>query len=130
MTDTATPDLAELEGEAAARQQRLASAVRSLRTRAGGAEKARLLLVIGGVLAPLGMVLILLGWSGAAHTTDLFEQIPYVISGGLLGVALLLTGGFCYIAFWISQLVYATRRDAADTRAALERIEVLLSENR
>jgi hypothetical protein len=63
---------------------------------------------------------------GAAHTTDLFEQIPYIISGGLLGLAVLISGGVCYLAFWLTQLVYATRRDAADTRAALQRIEQAL----
>jgi len=28
-------------------------------------------------------VLILLAWSGVSHTTDTFEQTPYVVSGGL-----------------------------------------------
>lgn len=122
---TTQPAMAELEG-ADARHTRLMGAVRDLGTRAGGPERARVLLILGGVLVPLGLALILLGWSGAAHTTDLFEQIPYVISGGLLGLALLISGGVCYLAFWLTQLVYATRRDAADTRAALERIEQAL----
>jgi len=121
------PDLTELEG-AEARHTRLMAAVRGLGTRSGGSERARVLLILGGVLVPLGLALILLGWSGAAHTTDLFEQIPYVISGGLLGLALIISGGVCYLAFWLTQLVYATRRDAADTRAALERIEQALVE--
>ena len=125
MTATQAPDLAELEG-AEARHARLIGAVRTLGTRAGGPERARVLLIVGGVLVPFGIALILLGWSGAAHTTDLFEQIPYVISGGLLGLAMLIAGGVCYLAFWLTQLVYATRRDAADTRAALERIEEVL----
>jgi hypothetical protein len=119
-------DAVELEEGAAQRQARLAGAVRALGTRAGGPERARVLLVLGGVLVPLGIALILLGWSGAAHTTDLFEQIPYIISGGLLGLAVLISGGVCYLAFWLTQLVYATRRDAADTRAALQRIEQAL----
>jgi hypothetical protein len=121
-------DAVELEERAAQRQARLTGAVRALGTRAGGPERARVLLVLGGVLVPLGIALILLGWSGAAHTTDLFEQIPYIISGGLLGLAVLISGGVCYLAFWLTQLVYATRRDAADTRAALERIERALIE--
>ena len=128
MTATQAADPIELEDEAATRQARLAQAVRALGTRAGGAERARVLLILGGVLVPLGIGLILLGWSGAAHTTDLFEQIPYIISGGLLGLAVLISGGVCYLAFWLTQLVYATRRDAADTRAALERIERALTD--
>jgi hypothetical protein len=78
---------------------------------------------------PLGFVLILLGWSGASNTVNLYEQIPYSISGGMLGLGLVFAGGFCYFAYWLTQLVYATRRDSADTRMILERIEELLTAN-
>ena len=37
---------------------------------------------------PLGVVFVLLAWYGAAHTTRVFEQIPYMISGGLLDTQL------------------------------------------
>ena len=115
------------ESEATSRHRRLAEGVRSLRTRAGEADTARLLLIIGGVLVPLGIVLILLAWLGAARTPRVFEQIPYMISGGLLGLALVFAGSFCYFTFWLTQLVLAARRDAADTRDALGRIETLLA---
>ena len=42
-------------------------------------------------------------------------------------MALVFAGGFCYFAYWLTQLVYAARRDNADTRILLERIEELLS---
>src|SRR5207244_6370587 len=119
-------------GEAARRHNRLASSVRELRTRAGGADKARTLLVLGGILVPLGIVLILLGWSGVSHTTDTFEQMPYVVSGGLLGLALVVAGGFCYFAYWQTQVVRAVRRDAADIRSmrdSLTHIGSLLAAN-
>ena len=125
MTST-TADLT-IERESAGRQDRLASAVRGLRTKAGGTDGARLLLFFGGILLPLGFVVILLGWVGASHTVNMFEQIPYAISGGMLGMALVFAGGFCYFAYWLTQLVYAARRDNADTRILLERIEELLS---
>jgi hypothetical protein len=128
MSTTTAPDLVvPLEDASASRQQRLAEAVRSLRTRAGGTDGARLLLTFGGVLVPLGFVLVLLGWYGAAHTANLYEQIPYSISGGMLGLGLIFAGSFCYFAYWLTQLVYAVRRDAADTRAILERIESVLA---
>jgi hypothetical protein len=116
-----------LERDAAERQHRLATAVHGLRTKAGGADGARLLLFLGGILIPLGFVVILLGWVGASRTVNLFEQIPYAISGGMFGLALVFAGGFCYFAYWLTQLVYAARRDAADTRVVLERIEELLA---
>src|SRR4051812_25994190 len=116
-----------VERDAADRQRRLAGAVRTLRTRTGGADGARMLLIVGGVLMPLGFIFMILGWYGAAHTVNLYEQLPYSISGGTIGLGLVLSGGFAYFAYWLTQLVYATRRDAADTRQALERIEQLLA---
>ena len=43
------------------------------------------LMLICGIIAPLGLVLVLVGWYGAARTPNLFEQVPYMISGGILG---------------------------------------------
>ncbi|HEX9775684.1 MAG TPA: hypothetical protein VGB83_08915 [Actinomycetota bacterium] len=40
-------------------------------------------------VAVAGIVSIALGWYGAAHTNIITEQIPYLISGGLLGLGLL-----------------------------------------
>src|SRR5438552_9497144 len=131
MTATTSPPL--VEDEASRRHNRLASSVRELRTRAGGADLARILLTIGGILIPLGIVLILLGWSGVSHTTDTFEQTPYLVSGGMLGLALVFAGGFCYFAYWQTQVVRAIRRDAADgksMRDSLQHIEELLAEAR
>src|SRR5438105_721762 len=116
-----------VERDAAERQRSLASAVRNLRSKAGGSDGAKAMLVAGGILVPLGFILILLGWSGASHTVNLYEQIPYSISGGMLGLGLIFAGGFCYFAYWLTELVYAARRDAADTRVILERIESLLA---
>ena len=124
---TSTTAEITVERDASDRQRRLATAVQTLRTRTGGADGARLLLIVGGILIPLGFVVIILGWYGAAHTVNLYEQLPYSISGGTLGLALVFSGGFCYFAYWLTQMVYAARRDSADTRQALERIEVLLA---
>jgi hypothetical protein len=99
----------------------------SLRTRTQATDAARVLLIVGSVAAPLGLVFIFLGWMGASHTPNLYEQIPYSISGGMFGLGLVFTGGFAYFAYWMTQLVRATRRDTAENRAVLERIEKLLS---
>ena len=127
MTATTAEIQLEERDASASRQKRLAESVRSLRTRAQSGDTARTLLIFGGTLIPLGLVLILLGWYGASHTVNLYEQIPYSISGGMLGLSLVFAGGFCYFAYWLTQLVHTARRDAADTHAVLERIEVLLA---
>jgi hypothetical protein len=41
-------------------------------------------------LLVVGIVIVLLGWYGAANTNILTEQVPYLISGGLLGMALII----------------------------------------
>ena len=121
-----TTTTSDVVGESA-RQRRLTSAVSNLRTRTRATDAARVLLFIGSIVTPLGLVFIVLGWMGASHTPNLYEQIPYSISGGMLGLGLVFAGGFSYFAYWMTQLVRATRRDTAETRAVLERIETLLS---
>jgi hypothetical protein len=50
-------------------------------------------LVLAAVFLVSGILLVILGWYGAAHTNILTEQIPYFISGGLLGMALIIVAG-------------------------------------
>ena len=67
----------------------------------------QLLLVGGAVCIGIGFVTIVFGWYGAAHSAYLFQEIPYLISGGLLGVALVAGGGFLFFAAWIVRLLIA-----------------------
>lgn len=60
--------------------------------------------VAGAVLLPLGVAVILLGWSGAAHGRVDQQQIPYLISGGVLGLAVVMIGCFFYWAHWLYRL--------------------------
>lgn len=119
----AEPGHADPQAEAR-RLQRLADGVRQLRT--GGGARAlneRILLVLGGVLAPVGLLLVLVGWNGAAHTPNLFEQIPYAISGGLFGLGLVFLGAFCYFAHWMTELVKEHRVQSAAIVDAIGRLE-------
>ena len=109
------------------RQERLAGRVGRLRSRGGNGNLDRWLLRSGGALMPLGFLLVLLGWAGASHTPLLFEQIPYMISGGLLGVALVFAGGFVYFAYWLTLLVRESRKGREDLQASLARLETLLA---
>jgi hypothetical protein len=82
----------------------------------------RTLLYVGGGLAGLGLVAVLLGYWGAAHTIVVQEQTPYLISGGLLGLGLVFLGGFCYFAYWVTRLVQEQRRQTDTLLDALNRL--------
>jgi len=109
------------------RSGRLSEAVQQLRTRAVGGRMDRWMLIIGGTLMPLGVLLIILGWLGASHTPLPFEQTPYLISGGILGLALVIGGGFTYFAYWQTIRVRESREQSAEITAALGRLEMLLA---
>lgn len=92
---TARPDVSEA---GAARRTRFRDSVEGLATRARTGDLVRLVLVPGAASVVLGILLILLGWVGAARTARQIEQIPYLISGGLLGLALVFLGGLLLAA--------------------------------
>jgi hypothetical protein len=121
-------ELAERE-TSTGRLERLRTSVASVRSRGNRMPVERLLALIGAALVGIGIPLIILGWYGAAHTPYTFEQIPYMISGGLLGLALTILGGLFYFAYWLTRQVHETRRQSDQTEAVYRRIEAMLSSN-
>jgi hypothetical protein len=125
---TTSPSLAtSLGGERQSRSARLAERVQRLRTRTATGSYDRWLLVIGGLLMPLGALLILLGWYGVSHTPLPFEQNSYLISGGILGLALVFAGGFVYFAYWQTVRIRESRDQTLQITEALARVEALLA---
>jgi apolipoprotein N-acyltransferase len=86
-------------------------------------QAEQLLAIASAFLLPLGLAMILLSWYGASHTPYLFEQVPYLISGGLLGLGLALVGGLVYFGSWIA-------RGAAEQRRQGEQVVALLRDIR
>jgi hypothetical protein len=78
---------------------------------------------IGGALLGIGLLAIVGGWYGVSHTARAWRQTPYVVSGGLLGLALVFIGCFAYFAYWLTRLVDQSNRQIA----VLERIEEALT---
>jgi hypothetical protein len=106
------------------RDTRFTDGVRTLRV--GGASIAlneRILLVLAGIIAPLGLLLILLGYLGVANTPFVFEQNSYLISGGLFGLALVFLGAFFYFAHWMTQLVKEHRVQSVAMLEAIQRLQ-------
>lgn len=67
----------------------------------------------GIVLAGVGILLIGIGWNGAAGQLSILAQVPYLISGGMLGLALVILGGAMLI-------VQGNREDRALLEAKLD----------
>ena len=105
------------------RTERLRAAVKKLQARAGWRQLERWILIIGAFLLILGVAAIGLGWYGASHTPFLFEQIPYLISGGLLGLSLAFVGGFLYFGYWLTRLLAQNREQGARLERVLEEIK-------
>jgi len=97
----------------------LAKGLAALRRRTAIAPTEKWLAVAGGVLMPLGVLLVIAGWFGAAHTTRLFEEIPYLISGGMLGIVLTTVGAALYFGYWLTRLV-AGQRELVELLAGLQ----------
>lgn len=88
---------------AAARSQSTGSGVAPLR-HDGYRMLQVVLFVAGAVMLPLGLVVIILGWYGAAHTPYTYDQMSYLVSGGMLGLGLTFTGGFLYFGAWLARI--------------------------
>ena len=84
--------------------------------RTNGAQMLQVVLFVGGaVMLPLGLVVIVLGWYGASHTPYQYDQLSYLVSGGLLGLGLTFCGGFLYFGAWLARI-------AADQKETSKRL--------
>lgn len=109
------------------REQRLADGADELagrRTAVVGGPNV--LLIAAGALVTLGLTAILLAWVGASRSTIIEEQVPYLISGGLFGVALAVVGAMTYFAHWLTVFVREAREhESARARDHEELMEAL-----
>ena len=72
---------------------------------ARAAELVKLIVIPGAVAVVGGFVVMFLGWYGAARSYPEVAQIPYIISGGFVGLGLVILGGLLLAsAVWIAQL--------------------------
>jgi hypothetical protein len=102
------------------------------RLRSGGLDLRNTWQILAGaILLPLGVAVIVLGWNGAAHGRVDQQQIPYLISGGILGLACVLVGCFFFWAHWLYRIYdqadlhhqTAMRQQADLFRALIDAVE-------
>jgi hypothetical protein len=78
---------------------------------------------LGIAVALLGFVLIYLGWNGAGSFNDIRQQFPYLISGGIAGLALVVVGAALLV-------IEAARAERAELQATLLELRDALTEVR
>ena len=100
-----------------------------LKIRGSAPTTEQRLMTIGIVLMPVGLLVVLIGWYGASGTREVSEQIPYLLSGGLLGLGLTIAGAALfvrysiarYLRYWLMRLVYEERSSTDRIVEALDR---------
>ena len=70
-------------------------------------------------LGVAGLVALAVGWFGVSDKVEVWEQLPYLISGGLGGAVLIGLGITAYVAHEHAE----DRRVAGDLEARIERME-------
>ncbi len=102
--------------DGSSRRARFRTSVSRLADRSTSQDLVRWMLIPGSLLVLVGFVAIGLGWMGASETAREIEQVPYLISGGLIGLAMIVLGGLLLMStFWVA--VLRKLQQEADTRA-------------
>ena len=125
-TTEAPDEAAPAKQRRSRRRSRTRARSRATRDRRGGVD--RVLTILATLMLPGGLAVILLGWYGASHTPFLFEQIPYMISGGLVGIGLMIAGGLLYVGSWLARLAEQERDDTAKVRELIAGLRVDLQQ--
>lgn len=110
------------------RRARFRTAIADLSARSSSDDLVRWMLIPGSILVFLGFVVMTLGWVGAARTPREIEQIPYLVSGGLIGLALVVLGGLLLVStFWVAVVRKLQSEQSSELTTLKERIAELES---
>jgi hypothetical protein len=129
-------DNSDQKPDASARLEEFQSEVERLHIRGSSPSTEKRLLLVGSLLMPVGIVLVLIGWWGASGTSDQADQVPFLISGGVLGLTVTFAGAALflryslgrYLRYWLLRLIYEERISTDRSVEALDRIAGLLGD--
>ncbi|HVB92496.1 MAG TPA: hypothetical protein VND70_10415 [Acidimicrobiales bacterium] len=82
---------------------------------------------VGSILIPLGFVVIVIGWYGAAHASVVQQQIPYLVSGPFIGLGMTVVGGFLFFSHWLYRIYDQADIHHEEDMKVLEQIALSLS---
>ena len=95
------------------RVEQFLAGVYALQTPSQTVRRERRILGAGIVIAIAGFAVIGMGWWGASGTKYVYQEVPYVISGGIFGISLVIVGTVLFarysaarlLRFWLARLV-------------------------
>ena len=115
MNDQGVPATSGSAGEPTAsdRVEQFLAGVYALQIPSQTERRERRFCGAGILIALTGFAVIGLGWWGASGTKYVYQEIPYVISGGILGAALVIVGAALFarysaarlLRFWLARLL-------------------------
>jgi hypothetical protein len=108
---------------ASSRVEQFVIGVQQLRV-ANEAERLERRLYWAGIALPIiGVIIIWLGWWGASGTKYVYQEIPYVVSGGIFGVALVFIGAALLARYSVARLLrFWLARVVADSQIQTDRL--------
>jgi hypothetical protein len=108
--------------------------IAGLQIRTPQAETERWLLIGGVGLMALGVLFIIGGWWGASGTTVIVDAVSFMISGGILGLAMIVIGAALfvrysstrYLRYWLIRQIYENQNNTDRSVEAIEHLETEL----
>lgn len=112
----------------------LAAGVAELHVPEPSADAEALLLKVGVALPLIGIVLIVIAYWNASGSAYVADQVPMLLSGGILGLGLAVVGVGLFIRFslarllrfWLARLVVEQQAQTDRVVEALSRVEDVL----
>ncbi len=103
--------------------ERLERDVTELRVPEPTADVERLLIRLGMALPIIGLVILGVAWYGASGTGYVADQVPYLISGGIGGLGLILIGLGLFLRYSVTHLIrFGVARVVHEQQAQADRI--------
>ena len=113
------------------RIQTFTEEIGELKLRGARADRERWLLAIGTVALVAGVALAVIGGFQASGTTEVGDQLAFLATGTLIGLALVIAGAALFVRysiarfmrFWLVRLVHEHRSETDRMIGALKDIE-------
>lgn len=111
------------------RVQAFTDEIGEMKLRGARGDRERILLVVGALAIVVGVVLAVLGGFQASGTSELGDQVAFLATGTLIGLALVIAGTALFIRysmarfmrFWLVRLVHEHRSETDRLIGAIEK---------